>query len=150
MSENKQQGLVVAGEWITDRIPTERDANKVNCVIVPSTHDDGFGYVHFSVVKPGQPWSRPLQYPLYVPPKPKTKTVPFDSVADFGDTFPVYCHWSQWTVAQITGWDADRIFIPNNVGWSTMEERAILGCRWSASPATPWDACKPFTKEVPA
>lgn len=150
MSENKQQGLVVAGEWITDRLPTERDANRLGCVIVPSRHIDGFGYVHFSVVKPGKAWSRPLQYPPYVPPKPETKTVPFDSVADFGDVFPVYCHCRHGLVSQITAWYEDQIFMANNGGWSTMKERADLGCRWSASPATPWDACKPFTKEVPA
>jgi hypothetical protein len=46
-------------EWITDRLPTEADADSDKEVLIKLVQDSDYGegaYAHFTVVVPGQPW----------------------------------------------------------------------------------------------
>ena len=46
-------------DWITDRVPTEADADCVKDVAVKQRPtSDGFAYLHWGFVKPGMAWRR--------------------------------------------------------------------------------------------
>ena len=42
-------------EWITDRLPTEADADQIGRVVIGKNLSD-YTFLHFSFVGPGQPW----------------------------------------------------------------------------------------------
>lgn len=93
-----------------------------------------------------------LRRPPVAKPEPTTETVPFDSIADFGDVFPVWVHLGLPLPSMITGFHkgADSEFCVELLGDLTAVKELAKGSRWSTSPLTPWEDCKPFTKEVPA
>jgi hypothetical protein len=60
-------------DWITDRLPTEADADSDGDVRVPRRHAQdpagGWWYQHYTLIAPGQPWW-PLRVPERVEPAP--------------------------------------------------------------------------------
>jgi len=62
-------------EWITDRLPTEADADEDGDVRVPRRHalgpEEGWWYQHHTLIVPGQPWwSERVPEPVEVEPAP--------------------------------------------------------------------------------
>lgn len=138
--------------WITDRTPTKEDSN-YEYVAIPSTNSPK-GWVHafYSTVMPGQPWAPVPTMPPYEPkhelkPETKTKTVPFDSPADFGDAPCVWLRASREKDPMLViGVGTDTLATVNRS--CSYNYLASTGQRWSTSPGTPWDDCREFTKQI--
>ena len=58
-------------QWITDRTPDFKDGYSGSTVMIPNKNAKlEWSQVHFSAVKPGEPWAPFPSMPPYVPPAP--------------------------------------------------------------------------------
>ena len=57
-------------QWITDRLPTEADAARNECVVRPADGLPGWQPAHHTKIRPGEPWAPYPSMPPYVPPAP--------------------------------------------------------------------------------
>ena len=82
-------------------------------------------------------------------PPVQPQPVPFDSIKDFGDTFPIYVHSSLEHSMPVQGYFDNRIrFDDTTHPLASLQDSKTYRWRWSTSPLTPWEDCKPFTKEA--
>jgi len=84
--------------------------------------------------------------------KEEPKLVPFDRIEDFGGAPALWVHEEKSGADFCIGIRTEKtglLVIRDCDGerW-TMTELNSHGFRWSTSPTTPWEDCKPFTKEA--